>query len=129
MNSFDLKDWSALESVLAPRVRIDYSDLRGDPPSVVRAADYVESRAEALEPLATHHLLGNLEITESGEGASVRASAMIYRSRGTRSFHSHAFYVFALRRIDGRWKITEIRQTIFWNEGDPRLHRGVSAEG
>lgn len=125
MNSFDLKDWSTMEDLLAPRIRIDYDDLRGEPPSVVRAGDYVRSRKEALEPLSTQHLLALPEVEISGDTAEVRASCRIYRTRGGRSFHSHGFYVFSLTRLDGSWRISGIRQKIFWNEGEPELHGGV----
>ncbi len=30
-NSFDLKDWALMESVLAEELTVEYSDLRGDP--------------------------------------------------------------------------------------------------
>lgn len=32
-NSFDLKNWSALEACLTPQIFTDYSDLRGTPPN------------------------------------------------------------------------------------------------
>lgn len=137
-NSFDLKDWSALEDCLTPQVFTDYSDLRGAPPETVAAADYVRLRREALAPLVTHHLLGNLEINFLDSGhALCRASMLIWRIRPVAKgatapttadeFHTHCIYTFALTRQDAAWKISSIVQTVLWNTGSAQIHAGVGA--
>lgn len=126
MNSFDLKDWATMERMLCGRVQIDYSDLRGEPPSTVSANDYVQARRRALEHLATHHLLANLDIETGADAAKVRASCMIYRTDGTTPFNSHAVYTFVLQRIGDDWRIAGIEQKILWNEGNSAIHTGVS---
>ena len=122
MNSFDRADWRSMADQLEPAIDVDYSDLRGDPPTRVSAADYVKSRSEALRDLSTHHLLGNTEIRVEGDSASANASCMIWRWNGAREFNSHAFYRFSLVRRGDRWKIAAIEQRIYWNEGDPSIH-------
>ena len=126
MNSFDLADWGAMADQLEPTIDVDYSDLRGEPPARVSAADYVRSRAEALRDLSTHHLLANTEIRVDGSSASVNASCMVWRSNGASRFDSHAFYRFALVKRGVRWKIAAIAQKIFWSDGDPGLHRSAA---
>jgi SnoaL-like domain len=60
MNSFDLKDWATMASVLEPTIRVDYSDLRGGPLEEISAAEYVNARVDALQHLSTQHLLSNI---------------------------------------------------------------------
>jgi SnoaL-like domain len=125
MNSFDLKDWRVMKEMLADELRIDYSDLRGEPESVVSANDYVQARRRALEHLSTHHLIANLDVAIDGEDALVHASCMIYRTDGATPFNSHAFYTFVLRRIADGWRIAGIKQKILWNEGSSAIHKGA----
>jgi len=125
MNSFDLKDWTLMAEQLEPRIRVDYRGLRGDPPQELDAADYVNARTQALQHLATHHLLGNVDVAVAGDCASVGASCMIWRSRGAAQFNSHAYYRFSMVRRGAAWKIGAIEQRIFWSEGDPGIHKGV----
>lgn len=125
MNCFDLKDWRLMAELLAPTIATDYADLRGSSPAQIAADDYVRARCEALQQLATQHLLTNLDIVVSDTSASASANCMIYRSDGSRHFNSHAFYVFGLRVADGAWRISSITQRILWNEGDPTLHKGA----
>jgi SnoaL-like domain len=127
-NCFDLKDWAGLEAILEEKVALDYSALRGEVGTVTRTA-YVEKRRIALDPLATHHLLGNLEIRCEGEKATCRASGVIYRRSGDRFFDSHVVYDFGLLRRDGKWRIAAIKQAVLWNDGDPALHAGASSAG
>jgi hypothetical protein len=125
-NCFDRKDWAGLEVLLADEVQLDYAALRGEVATVTRAA-YVSRRKSALEALATHHLLGNLEVEVAGEAASCRASGMIWRRQGERTFDSHVIYDFRLVRSAGAWRIAAIRQAVLWSDGDPALHPGARA--
>jgi hypothetical protein len=126
-NAFDLKDWPALESCFAPKIRTDYSDLRGAPPETIEAKQYVASRQESLKNLKTHHLCGNHEIEINGNGAVCKTSMIIYRLDEAKqeSFTTHAYYIFAFEKINAVWRISGITQKIFWNEGNPSIHKGV----
>ncbi|MGH8689117.1 MAG: nuclear transport factor 2 family protein [Burkholderiales bacterium] len=125
MNCFDLKDWKLMEELLAPTVKVDYADLRGGPPSSISSREYAKLRSEALQELATHHVLANLDIEALDDAATVSASCLIFRSDGSKSFNSHAFYRFTLSEKDGAWRIAAITQRILWNEGDPSIHKGA----
>ncbi len=125
-NSFDLKDWALMESALADELTVDYSDLRGGPPKEITARGYAQARREALEALDTQHIIGNLEITVDGDGASVRASSMIFRTLDGLVFNTHARYHFHLFQDRARgWVVDRIKQTVLWNEGDPDIHSGL----
>ena len=58
-NAFDVRDWQALENCFLPEIHTDYADLRGTPPGVISAAQFVLTRQQALKNLKTHHLCGN----------------------------------------------------------------------
>ena len=95
-NSFDLKDWALMESVLAEVLTVDYSDLRGGLPQGITAREYSQARREALEALDTQHVISNLEITVDGARASVRAGSMIFRILDGVVLDTHARYQFGL---------------------------------
>ena len=125
MNCFDSRNWTEMSSTLGDPIRIDYSDLRGQPPSSTSRADYIAARASAHAHMKTHHLISNLDVRIQGVQATVHASCMIYRTRDDDFFNSHAVYEFGLERHADDWLIVSIVQQILWNEGNPRLHAGV----
>lgn len=129
MNSFDLKDWETMRRLLADRVHVDYSALRGEPARTITANEFVAARVAALQHLKTHHLIANFDIEARIDSADAEASCVIHRTDPskpeTAQFTSHAYYRFALELHGSTWLIHSITQSIFWNEGDPRLHSGV----
>ena len=125
-NSFDLKDWESLESVLSENIFVDYSHLRGQRETLSRT-DYVSQRRRALQHLNTHHLLANAEIDINVNSARCRVSGMIYRAKDDEHFNSHVVYSFQLERAGTSWLIVGIKQTVPWNEGNPEIHSGVKA--
>lgn len=129
MNSFDLKDWDTMRRLLADVVRVDYSDLRGEPPRSLTAEEFVAARIAALHALKTHHLIANFDIEARAGSADAQASCVIYRTDPSKDanaqFTSHAYYAFGLELHGSAWKIHSITQSIFWNDGDARLHSGV----
>ncbi|RJP48498.1 MAG: nuclear transport factor 2 family protein [Anaerolineaceae bacterium] len=135
-NSFDQKNWSALEDCLAPQVFTDYFDLRDTPPEMLAAAEYIRLRREALTPLITHHLLGGLEIQfTTAEGALCRTSMLIWRVQNTPKdatlwnaageFHTHCHYTFHLVKETETWKIGGVIQKVLWNSGTHEIHSGA----
>jgi 3-phenylpropionate/cinnamic acid dioxygenase small subunit len=127
-NSFDVKDWSALEACLTESLDTDYSDLRGTPPQRITASEYVKQRRESLDHLKLHHLVSNYEIDLLNEDtATCRASMIVWRRSETEEFTSHCVYVFQLTRREREWKINAITQKILWNEGTSSLHQGANA--
>ena len=125
-NSFDVKDWSGLESCFTASLYTDYGDLRGTPPETVKARDYVASRREALDHLKLHHLVSNYEIKFLDENrAACRASMIVWRKTETEEFTSHCVYEFQLTKQEFQWKISGITQKVLWNEGTASIHKGA----
>ncbi len=126
--SFDVKDWSGLESCFTASLYTDYGDLRGTPPETVRASDYVAARRETLDHLKLHHLVGNYEIEFSDTShATCRASMIVWRKSETEEFTSHCVYEFQLTKEASEWKISGITQRVLWNEGTGSIHKGAKA--
>ncbi len=126
-NAFDTKDWAKLATCLADIIECDYSDLRNSNGSCSRG-EYVEKRQKSLAPLITQHLFSNIEVIDLQKShAQLQASAVIYRRNNAEVFfNTHAIYQFSLKKIDNHWVINEISQKVLWNEGDKRIHAGVS---
>ena len=125
MTCFDTKDWDEMSSALGDPVRIDYSDLRGQPPSTISRAEYITARESAHGHTKTHHLISNFDVRVTGDHATVKASCMIYRAMEADYFNSHALYEFGLERDGDDWLIVSITQEILWNDGNPQAHSGV----
>ena len=117
-----------MSSTLAEEISIDYSALRGEPPSVTTKAEYIARRKKAHGQTRTHHLMSNLDITFESEQAQVNASCMIFREYDGEFFNSHALYYFDLENVMNNWLIVSIRQDILWNEGNSEMHKGVPKE-
>lgn len=125
-NSFDVKDWSGLETCFTESLYTDYGDLRGTPPETVKASDYVAARRESLDHLKLHHLVGNYEIKLlDASRASCRASMIVWRKSETEEFTSHCVYEFQLTKDEANWKISGITQKVLWNEGAASIHKGA----
>ena len=61
--AMDLQDWPGLRACLAATLDVDYSDLRGDPPSTIAADAYVAARITGLSGLKTQHISTNHLVT------------------------------------------------------------------
>ena len=128
--SLDLKDWRQCRSCFIDQIYTDYSDLRGDPPAIINADDFVELRRRALSNLLTHHVSTNHSIELNGDEATCISSMVIYRCvpddpDGT-SFDTHCIYTHRLVRTRDGWKISKVKQQILWNTGDARIHAGAN---
>ncbi len=125
--ALDVKDWAACRRCFADELETDYSDLRGEPPSTVKADDFVALRRAALEKLKTLHLSVNHLVTVDGDRATCVSAAVIHRFRpedGAR-FDTYCAYTHSLARGASGWKIDKVKQTVYWNTGNPDIHAGA----
>jgi 3-phenylpropionate/cinnamic acid dioxygenase small subunit len=125
--SLDLKDWEACRRCFLDEIETDYSDLRGEPPSRVKADDFVAKRRGALDRLKTLHLSTNHQVTIDGDHATCVSTAVIHRLRPEDSerFDTYCTYTHTLARTATGWKIAKVKQTVHWNTGNPVIHSGA----
>ena len=129
--ALDVKDWAACRRCFTDEIETDYSDLRGESPSTVKADDFVALRRTALEKLKTLHLSSNHLVTADGDRARCVSAAIIHRMRpedGER-FDTYCAYTHDLVCAGGQWKISKIKQTVYWNSGNPDVHAGARPPG
>ena len=125
--SLDVKDWAACRRCFTDEIETDYSDLRGELPSTVKADDFVALRRTALEKLKTLHLSANHLVTVDGDRATCVSAAVIHRFRpedGAR-FDTYCAYTHSLARGASGWRIDKVKQTVYWNTGNPDVHSGA----
>ena len=124
-NGLDLKDWETVKSCFSESILTDYSDLRGDAPSIISSSDYVDKRRLALSPLKTQHLSSNHIVEISSDTATCHSQMVIYRRKVDRYFNTHCYYEHKLEKIGSNWTIKAIKQSVWWNEGDATIHSGA----
>ncbi|HEY0377201.1 MAG TPA: nuclear transport factor 2 family protein [Pyrinomonadaceae bacterium] len=124
--ALDHQDWARFRTCFTDEIEADYSDLRGEPPALIRADDFVEQRRAALSGLKTQHISVNHVITINGDIATCVSCAVIYRFHpnleGENSFDTHGYYQHTLIRTSEGWKICKVKQTVFWNRGNSQVH-------
>ena len=77
--AFDERDWSAMETCLAPEVFIDYSSSGREQPSTMSGAEFVQRRRDAVDTLAKHHSFSNLLLSKEVDGVRGRCNYLILR--------------------------------------------------
>ena len=125
--SLDGKDWTICRRCFLDEIETDYSDLRGEPPSRVRADDFVAKRRVALERLKTLHLSTNHQVTVDGDRACCVSAGVIYRLRPEDSerFDTYCTYTHSLERTPAGWKIAKVKRTVHGNTRNPEVHSGT----
>jgi SnoaL-like protein len=125
--ALDIKDWAACRRCFVDEIETDYSSLRGEPPSIVKADDFVALRRTALEKLATLHLSVNHLVTVEGDRATCESAAVIHRFRpeDAERFDTYCAYIHTFVRTAAGWKISKVKQTVYWNTGNPDVHAGA----
>lgn len=123
----DVHDWDALRSRLADRVHLDWTSLNGGEPAELSGDQVTEGWRTLLGAFdATHHQLGNFLVDQ------VDASQARLRFYGTATHILHvpgqdsrwvlgARYDAVLRHVSGGWRVTDLKLTSVWGEGNQNL--------
>ena len=123
--SFDEKDWKGMKNCLTDSIYVDYSSFRGKLPSFQTSEEYVALRKQGLQQLETIHINYNYLIEVFDNENSICICDFIIK-RFTRDkkdyFHSYGNYVYCLKRVGSKWKISSIKQAVDKNEGNPEIH-------
>lgn len=119
--TMDNKDWDGLEAVFAPDLVADFRDSTGqhDESQLTHgAAAYVAKLAPILEHIQTihHGHMPEITIESADRAAGIWAMEdMLWVQESShlpfKWLHGHGHYHERYRRIDGAWRIAEVRLT------------------
>ncbi len=129
--AFDERDWTAMDSCLAPEVFIDYSSSGREQPRVMSGSEFVQRRRDAVDSLAKHHSFSNLLLSREADTVRGRCNYLFlrfdreFRGPGENFYHSCGAYEFLFSKAHGPWKITSIVQRALQSWGNSQLHGGT----
>jgi SnoaL-like domain len=129
--AFDERDWTAMDSCLAPEVFIDYSSSGREQPRAMSGSEFVQRRRDAVDSLAKHHSFSNLLLSREADTVRGRCNYLIlrfdrdFRGPGENFYHSCGAYEFLFSKAHGPWKITSIVQRALQSRGNSQLHGGT----
>ena len=122
----DRKDWPAVEACFAPTVQFDMSSVGAGPASSKRPGEIADGWRTGLAPLEhVHHQAGNFVVRVNGDRADAFCYGIAYHfktrndGRNTRVFVGN--YDYQLARTGVSWRISAMRFTLKFLDGNPQL--------
>jgi len=130
-DSYDAKDWTRLESILAPTLVVDYTTIGKDKWDALSKKDFMAMITDdgfLGDPcVKTQHLLGatrweKVSDTEVIGHHQLRAGHQVYTAPDLKEVkmkgHSHATNEHFYKKVDGVWKFAGLKPLVRWNEKD-----------
>jgi hypothetical protein len=121
----DLHDGDLYASTLDGPSEVDFFDLTGRPPAVTTPRRWAGFAAACLDPLQVVHRYTNFHIRLDGDVASgVFYHVSRHRKpnrQGQDQYTQYGWYENSFRRTDDGWKITVLKHTFQWCDGNPTL--------
>ena len=123
LRAVDAVDWPAVRRAFADAVEVDYTSLVGGQPARV-AADQLIATWQALVPgfEATQHKIGPINIVGTGDQRSAETDVRGYHEiKGTPGGDAWIVvgkYTFQLSHGPAGWRITGMKLTVFYQEGN-----------
>lgn len=123
--ALDLHDWAAYASTLDDTLELDFFDLTGRPATTTTAAAWAHFTSIALGPLVVMHQYSNFDITVQGDVAQ----AVVYHvsrhrrpnRHGDDQYTQYGWYENSFRRTPSGWRITHLKHSFQWCDGNPNL--------
>jgi SnoaL-like domain len=119
----DLRDWRACRAAFADKVLTDYTSLTGGSPSTVEADKLIAGWTDFFSKTfkATQHMITNHAVEIKGDKATCtslfQAHHVYLDNAKGRTWRLGGYYNHGLTRINGRWKVTEMKMTWTWEDG------------
>jgi hypothetical protein len=126
LHAIDRLDWPAVRQSFADRVTVDYHTLNGTPAADVNADDLIAGWRAVLPGFdATQHLVGPVVASPDGDvtraETHVRGYHYIAGAEGGHLWLVAGHYSARLIDSNGRWQITALTLTVFYQEGNLAL--------
>ena len=121
----DVHDWDLYASTLADPIEVDFFDLTGRPPTTTTPEVWARFASACLERLVVQHQYSNFHITVRGDEAD-GVFYMVSRHRlpnrhGDDHYTQYGWYENQFRREPDGWKISKLKHTFQWCDGNPML--------
>ena len=118
----DLRAFDAVQPLFADEAVIDYTSLWGGRPETTTPEALMIAWRGVLPGFdATWHEIGDLRVSVAGDQARATSTVDARHWIGERTWRVKGRYAFALRKIDGRWRVTRMTLTVTEEEGDRGL--------
>ena len=121
----DLHDWDMYAATLTDPFEVDFFDLTGRPPAVTTPKVWAEFARACLERLVVMHQYSNFHITVDGDqahGVFYHVSRHRLPNRfGADDYTQYGWYENSFRRTAEGWKISRLKHTFQWCDGNPTL--------
>jgi SnoaL-like domain len=121
----DLHDWTLYASTLTDPFEVDFHDLTGRAPAVTTPALWARFAQACLQPLVVQHQYSNFTINVDGD----QAEGIFYHvsrhrrpnKHGDDHYTQYGWYENAFSRSPDGWKISRLKHTFQWSDGNPTL--------
>jgi hypothetical protein len=121
----DIHDWDLYANTLADPFEVDFTDLTGRPPTTTTPDVWAKFASACLERLLVMHQYSNFHIELDGD----RASGIFYHvsrhrlpnRHGGDQYTQYGWYENSFGRGEDGWKITRLKHTFQWCDGNPTL--------
>lgn len=123
--ALDLHDWEMYAATLTDPFEVDFSDLTGRPATTTTPQAFARFAAACLQRLVVMHQYSNFHITVHGDtadGIFYHVSRHRLPNRhGDDQYTQYGWYENSFRRTEDGWKITHLKHSFQWCDGNPTL--------
>ena len=123
--ALDLHDWEAYAATLDATFELDFFDLTGRAKTTTTSEAWARFTSFALGPLVVMHQYSNFHISVRGDEADGVFYHVSRHRRPNRHGDDHytqyGWYENSFRRTDAGWKITHLKHSFQWCDGNPNL--------
>ena len=121
----DLHDWDLYAATLAEEFEVDFFDLTGRPPAVTTPSTWARFASACLDRLVLMHQYSNFHITVRGDDADgvfyYIARHRLPNRHGDDHYTQYGWYENSFRRTPEGWRITKLKHSFQWCDGNPTL--------
>jgi hypothetical protein len=121
----DLHDWEMYAATLDDEFDVNFFDLTGQAPARTNPVAWARFAKACLERLTLQHQYSNFAIDIRGDEAD---GVFYYIARhrmpnrfGADDYTQYGWYENSFRKTDSGWKITKLKHSFQWSDGNPTL--------
>lgn len=118
----DLRDWKLCRAAFADKVLTDYTSLNGGTPNTTQADTLIAGWQYFFSKTfkTTQHMITNHAVKVNANTATCTSHFQahhVYLDGAKGSWTLGGYYNHTLARINGSWKVTEMKMTWTWEQG------------